>query len=427
MSGPHPAPLRQNRDFCWLMTGQTLSLAGKGISGFASPLIVFAVTGSTTKAGFVSAATALGGVATLLPSGVIADRYNRKTILKATALAGLAIYLSLAVAGFLHHLTFLHLLIAGVAAGISSALFNPAEASAVREVVEVDQLPAAMSVMQGRGFAATLLSGPLGGVLFGISRFVPYSLNAFGYLAVFLATLRVRSRLAPASGARDRSPLHDLVEGLVYTWRNISIRAVILAVSLLNFASVGMLLLVNLHLFSTGHSAFEVGIVDSAAGVGGLVGAAIAPRLVRRFPAGLLGILLILVFTAALTGLTFSNYVGVVVLSLVLAAPVPVFDAALVGYATAITPMRLQARMATAAGFTVSVMVPFAPAIAGWGLRGAGYPTTGAIFVGACVAGLLGLGLSRSVRRIPSSQHWADDILPDERARPDDGVIPAAN
>jgi len=46
-------PLRRNRDFVLLQTGQLLSQLGTSSSSIAFPLLVLAVTGSPAKAGLV--------------------------------------------------------------------------------------------------------------------------------------------------------------------------------------------------------------------------------------------------------------------------------------------------------------------------------------------------------------------------------------
>jgi len=52
---PAPAapPLRRNRDFMLLWSGQTLSALGSQVSLVAYPLLVLALTGSPAKAGVV--------------------------------------------------------------------------------------------------------------------------------------------------------------------------------------------------------------------------------------------------------------------------------------------------------------------------------------------------------------------------------------
>lgn len=48
---PAEQPLRRNRDFRALWTGQAASALGTSISGLAYPLVILAVTGSPTLAG----------------------------------------------------------------------------------------------------------------------------------------------------------------------------------------------------------------------------------------------------------------------------------------------------------------------------------------------------------------------------------------
>ena len=48
-----PVPLRRNRDFMLLWSGQVVSALGSRVSSVAFPLLVLALTGSPSKAGIV--------------------------------------------------------------------------------------------------------------------------------------------------------------------------------------------------------------------------------------------------------------------------------------------------------------------------------------------------------------------------------------
>lgn len=71
-------PLRRNREFMLLWSGQALSSLGSQISLVAYPLLVLAITGSPAKAGIVGFARNLPVAVLALPAGAIADRVNRK-------------------------------------------------------------------------------------------------------------------------------------------------------------------------------------------------------------------------------------------------------------------------------------------------------------------------------------------------------------
>ena len=55
-----PIPLRRNRDFQLLWSGQAISLLGSQTSKIAYPLLVLAMTGSPVKAGVAGFAAMLG-------------------------------------------------------------------------------------------------------------------------------------------------------------------------------------------------------------------------------------------------------------------------------------------------------------------------------------------------------------------------------
>ena len=74
-------PLRRNRDFVLLQTGQLLSNIGTRLTSIAYPLLVLSLTGSAAKAGFVLFARTLPQALLALPAGVVADRWNRKWIM----------------------------------------------------------------------------------------------------------------------------------------------------------------------------------------------------------------------------------------------------------------------------------------------------------------------------------------------------------
>jgi MFS family permease len=71
-------PLRRNREFMLLWSGQTLSTLGTQVSSVAYPLLVLALTGSAAKAGIVGFATNLPCGLCALPAGALADRLNQR-------------------------------------------------------------------------------------------------------------------------------------------------------------------------------------------------------------------------------------------------------------------------------------------------------------------------------------------------------------
>lgn len=83
-------PLRQSADFRRIFIARTISLLGIGMLTVSVPIQTYDISGSTFLVGLVSA---LGGVATIggmLAGGILADRYDRRTlILLSRTMAGL--------------------------------------------------------------------------------------------------------------------------------------------------------------------------------------------------------------------------------------------------------------------------------------------------------------------------------------------------
>src|SRR5207342_3428724 len=91
-------PLRRNRDFMLLQTGQLLSAGGTQITSIAYPLLVLSVTGSAAKTGFVASARLVPMVLFALPAGLASDRWSRKAMMVAADFVRLLAVGALAVA-----------------------------------------------------------------------------------------------------------------------------------------------------------------------------------------------------------------------------------------------------------------------------------------------------------------------------------------
>src|SRR4051794_5520364 len=130
--------LARNHDFTTLWIGQTVSELGSRVSMFVYPLLAYALTGSALVAALTEALHLLGMVGALLPAGVLADRFDRRRLMRLASGAGVLLYASLAVAGIEGTLTVPHLLVAALLTGAGAGLFAPAEISAVRTVVAAE-------------------------------------------------------------------------------------------------------------------------------------------------------------------------------------------------------------------------------------------------------------------------------------------------
>src|SRR4029077_18378657 len=117
-------PLRRNRDFMLLQTGQLLSAGGTQITSIAYPLLVLSVTGSTAKAGFVAFARLGAMVLFALPAGLAADRWSRQSLMTAADSVRLSAVGALAVAILSDSIVFWAIAVAAFVEGAGNAVFT---------------------------------------------------------------------------------------------------------------------------------------------------------------------------------------------------------------------------------------------------------------------------------------------------------------
>ncbi|UDY23158.1 MFS transporter [Nocardioides sp. Kera G14] len=398
--------LARNHDFSVLWIGQTVSELGARMSSFVFPIIGFALTGSAFWAASVEAVHLLGIVGMLLPGGLWADRLDRARLMRTSTLLGFAAYASVTVAGVSGHLTTPHLLVAALAAGVATGLFEPAESSAIRSLVSDEELPTAYSQMQAREHIASLLGGPIGGVLYGVARWLPFLADALSYAFMWVLLHRLRTPL-PGLATGTSGPLQDVAEGLRFSWSTPFFRVLMVWAPLMNLVANAVALLAILRLVQAGTAPATIALVEVAAGVAGILGAVIAPWLIERIPTGMLSVVLAWFSVPLLVPLAFWNSPIVVGAMLVLVLLVnPAGNAGIGAYRTAITPRELLGRTRSAMQFVSMSAMPLAPLVAGGLLTHFGGRDSVLVMALLLVGVALIPTLSTSVRSVPRPAVW---------------------
>lgn len=405
--------LWHNPDYLLLMSGKTTQIIGAGLGVFAVPLIAFALTGSVFLAGMISAAGEVGFLLASLPAGAIADRVNRKNLILVCSAIGALLWGSLVVTSAMGELTAWQLAVVLFLSNVMSAFFVPAEAAGIREVVRPDQMGSAMAAMQGRGAVASLISGPIGGVLYGLGRAWPLAASAVGYLVVGACTLFVRKPLnGDLSHVKNTHVVASLVEGLRFVWSVPFLRVGVFIFAILNLAFSGILFSINLHLVAVHTPPFLIGLMDAVAGASMLIGAIAAGPLVKRFRGGRLAVVSVIVTVVGASGLmTAQDYAEYLPWMMVATIMIPALNSALLGYASAITPSALQGRMNSVLSLSSVAVTPIAPIAAGALLGSVSVNAALAVFAVLLAIGGAIFIAYRPMRSIGKPEHWADDIV----------------
>jgi MFS family permease len=410
---PAPTPLRRNRDFLLLWSGQAVSELGTRGAEIALPLLVLALTGSPAKAGIVGFSTGLPYFLFGLPAGALVDRWDRKRIMLWCE-AGRAVAVSTLVTALaLDRLTFIQIVLVGFAVGSFTVFARPAEFSALRHIVPQEQIPVAISQNEARVYAAQLAGPPLGGFLFGIGRALPFIVDALSYLVSFLALLFVRASFQEERVASTARLRHEVVEGLRWLRGNAFIRGAVLLAAGGNFVSNGLGLIVIVVAREQGTSPALIGAIFTLSAGGGLLGAAAAPRLQRRLPAalGIIGYQLVYAALIPLFIIVPPIFFGVLFAVMLFGAPT--LNAIFGAYSFALIPDRLMGRVDAAAGVLTAGANPLSRLTAGILLSAIGGNATIAVWTGIAFMVALAAAASRAIRNVPELNDLANgDVLP---------------
>jgi hypothetical protein len=275
--------LRANRNFRLLWIGQVLSDLGTQIGTLAYPLLVLALTHSALIAGAVGTTASVAGFSVRLPAGALADRLDRRRTMVVCDGARLAALAALAALVATHAVAWPVVMVVAVVDRVGDTLFTPASMAALPLIVPDEQLESAWAVTEGRQFAVNIAGPPLGGVLYGLGRSLPFVADAVSYAVSVLTCRRLEGDFAsPADPESQRGLWAEAFDGLRHLWDDSFLRAVVIQAPLINFAINGAIFTVILGLRRNGSSAVVVGGAEAVIMVGGMLGALAAPQIRSR-------------------------------------------------------------------------------------------------------------------------------------------------
>jgi MFS family permease len=394
-----PRNLWRNREFNLLWVSQSLSDLGNAIATLAVPLLVLALGYTPVQAGLVGTVGLVTMVLCRLPAGVLVDRIDRRRIMLCCDAVRLVAYLALSLVVLRGAATLPLVVAVAVIGAAASAFFGTAEHSALRSIVWPDQLPSAVARNEARAYATALAGPPIGGLLFGLHRSLPFVGNALTFLMSLIGVALLRRPLQEPRAGPPGGHAAALLEGLRFVFGNPFLRAILLIAAPLNFAIQGIIFTIIVTLQQHGTPPAIIGTVEAVVAVGGLLGAFAAPALHRRLrlPVLIRGICWAAAGLMAVSSLFISSVAA--------AAPIgaavflgPASNAALFGHQAAITPDRLQGRVVSVVIVVATSVASAAPLAAGTLITAWGGSATVLVFA-ACVGGsAVAASVSRGIR-----------------------------
>lgn len=395
-------PLRKNRDFILLQSGQVLSTIGSESTAIAYPLLVLAVTHSPAKAGIVGFARILPWALFGFAAGVAADRFPRKRLMIAGDVVRVFLMTSIAVAIAVGHITFAQIALVAFVEGSMYVFFNIAEIGALRSVVPVHQLPTAAAAEQARYSTVSLVAPTLGGTLFGVGRAFPFVAGALSPAFSLGSLLAIRT---PFQGERERDETPwraQVADGFRFLWRRPFLRTCALIFTWSNLAFEGMFLVFIVVGKRQGLSSGQIGLLIAGFGLSALAGSAVSPWVQKRLSmrAIVIGSLWL---QAGTIGFVIDPSIYVLLACVLpMAAFFPTVNAVVIGYRVAVTPDRLTGRVNSVARTIALCGAPLGPLAAGVMLGVTSPRTTVAVFTTLLAVLAAFSSVSPSIRNAPS-------------------------
>ncbi|MEV5547226.1 MFS transporter [Streptomyces sp. NPDC052309] len=235
----------------------------------------------------VQTASSLPVVLLALPSGVLADRYDRRKMLLAAQFSMLTVATVLTVLAFQEALTPTALLVLTFLLGCGTALMGPAWQAIQPDLVEREQLGQAAALGAVNMNLARAVGPALGGVVVAAAGAGwVFAFNALSYLGIAAVLLLWRRPTAPRTTAHSEGLLAAVQAGRRYVWHAPGVRRVLLRTAL--FIPGGAALWSLLPLVasrSLGLGSGGYGLLLGVVGAGAVGGAVALPALRRRLGA----------------------------------------------------------------------------------------------------------------------------------------------
>lgn len=276
------APLR-HRSFALSLTSSFVSSTGTWMQTVALGIFLTETTHNPLWLGLLTVAAWTPSLIGSPLGGVVADRWNRQHWIQANNLVMAATASTLATLSLTHHLTPRVIVVLAIIEGLASSGSWAAWQSLLPDLVDRDEVLAAVSLSSAQFNLGRIIGPLLAGVALAVGSVgVCFALNAASFVFVVVTFAFVRTPARPAPTARVR-PWRDLAAGARQAWTVRGCRYPILGIAAVALTISPFIALVPAMAIGVLHAG-KIGTswLVTAQGVGAVIGALTLPVLARR-------------------------------------------------------------------------------------------------------------------------------------------------
>ena len=299
------------------------SVGAQQFVGLAQGWLVFKLSHSALVLGLLGAAASVPNIVLSLFGGVVADRFDKRSIqLCTSALTATLLFLLAALdrTGVVH---VWHVWAIAGATALISGIEWPTRQSYFPHLIERHALLSAVALNAFVWQATRMVIPALGGVLIALTdTWFLFLLSGFGVVTMFLVMWWIPVRTMPAP--TTHSTLKQIFDGLHFIWTHELFRWLILLSYCGMFFAFAYMQILPVFLKALGASETGYGLLFSASGFGSVAGTLLVGEIQHRYPLGL-----VLLGGAILSGLCLYGFAVAVEVGWFPLALTAVFSAAL--------------------------------------------------------------------------------------------------
>jgi len=281
-------PLRRNTAFLCLWWSETISFFGSAVTVVALPLLAVKVLQATPlQVGLLVAMENVAWLVLGLPAGVWVDRWDKRRVVVVSDCARAFLLATVPVAALAGLLSLGQLYVVSLSIGVFTIFFSIAHQTFLPTIVEKEDLVAANGRTSASKSAADILGPGIGGAL---AQFLTPAgallADAVSFAGSALLLARVPKPAASVPAKRSSMRI-EIIEGLNYVLRDPRLRALTFCSAQFNlFFGVQQALVMVFLVRVMNLNSWQIGLLFSAAGAGGMLAALLSSRLVTRLGPG---------------------------------------------------------------------------------------------------------------------------------------------
>jgi MFS family permease len=273
-----------------LWSASLVSNLSDGVLLAAAPLLAITLTDNTVLISLLGAMVMLPWLLFAIPIGTLVDRLDRRYILAGTNLLRSAVVGALAFTIAADLVTIHFLILAAFIIGTCEVASDTTAQSLIPQILEEKHFEKANSRLQ---ISETVVQGfigaPLSGFLYALAIYIPFFFNSIGYIvsAILALSMPIHFLQDVRKEERKAEPKHfiaDMKFGISYLYNHKLLRRLVLTTSLIGVCysmATATIVLFMVRELDLPEPLF--GLVLTIEGIGGLIGAVVAPHASKRF------------------------------------------------------------------------------------------------------------------------------------------------